>query len=115
MTPYYRRIINFLKNKGLKHFIVDTDGNVSELIPLFIEAGMTGMYPFEVQAGNDILNIRKDYPKLQIFGGINKNELANANNFVADLIRRQSQIAILVKNQQPNFLKNPNCLHRFPL
>ena len=77
MTPYYRRIVNFLKNKGLKHFIVDTDGNVSELIPLFIEAGMTGMYPFEVQAGNDILNIRKDYPKLQIFGGINKNELAN--------------------------------------
>ncbi|MCL5072863.1 MAG: hypothetical protein M1308_18500 [Actinobacteria bacterium] len=76
MTPYYKRIIDFLKNKGLKDFVVDTDGNVSELIPLFLEVGMTGMYPFEVQAGNDILEIRKKYPNLQIFGGIDKNKLA---------------------------------------
>ena len=76
MTPCYKRIINFLRNKGLKHFVVDTDGNVSELIPLFLEVGITGMYPFEVQAKNDILKIRKKYPHLQIFGGIDKNELA---------------------------------------
>jgi uroporphyrinogen-III decarboxylase len=77
MTPYYKRLIGFLKNKGIKHFIVDTDGIVSELIPLFLEVGITGMYPFEIQAGNDILEIRKKYPYLQMFGGINKNELAN--------------------------------------
>jgi hypothetical protein len=76
MTPHYKRLIGFLKSRGLKHFIVDSDGNVSELIPLFIEAGLTGMYPFEIQAGNDILKIRQKYPKLQIIGGINKNALA---------------------------------------
>jgi uroporphyrinogen decarboxylase len=76
MTPYYKRIINFLKNKGLKNFIVDTDGNVAELIPLFLEVGITGMYPFEIQAKNDILEIRKKYPRLQMFGGIDKNALA---------------------------------------
>jgi len=76
MTPCYKRIIDFLKTKGLKHFIVDTDGYVLELIPLFLEAGITGMYPFEVQANNDILKIRKKHPRLQILGGCNKNAAA---------------------------------------
>ena len=82
MTPYYKKIIDYLKIKGIKHFIVDTDGNVSELIPLFLEVGITGMYPFEIQAGNDILETRKKYPKFQIFGGINKNELAKNNSCI---------------------------------
>jgi hypothetical protein len=76
MSPYYKRMINFLKNKGFKHFVVDTDGNISELLPLFLEVGITGMYPFEIQAKNDILKIRKKYPELMMFGGIDKNELA---------------------------------------
>ena len=76
MAPYYRRMIAFLQEKGIRNFVVDTDGNVSELIPLFIETGITGMYPFEAQAGNDIIEIRKRYPKLQMFGGIDKNILS---------------------------------------
>lgn len=94
MTPYYKRIINFLKNKGLKHFIVDTDGNVAELIPLFLEVGITGMYPFEIQAKNDILTIRKTYPRLQMFGGIDKNALAKDKKAIDnELIKIDEMIA----------------------
>ena len=75
MTPYYKRIIGFLKSKGINSFIVDTDGNVSGLIPLFIEAGVNGMYPFEQQASNDIIEIRKKYPNLVMLGGFDKNTL----------------------------------------
>jgi uroporphyrinogen decarboxylase len=82
MSPYYKRMIGFLEDKGLKHFIVDTDGNVEELIPLFLETGITGMYPFEIQAQNDILKIRSKYPKLQMFGGIDKNELTKDNKAI---------------------------------
>jgi uroporphyrinogen-III decarboxylase len=82
MTPYYKRLIDFLKNKGVEHFIVDTDGNVENLIPLFMEAGITGMYPFEKQAGNDLLKIRTQYPKLQMMGGINKNVLLKNNEAI---------------------------------
>lgn len=82
LSPCYKRIIDYLKKKGLKHFIVDTDGNVSELIPLFLEVGITGMYPFEVQAGNDILDIRKKYPSFQILGGIDKKALAKSKNSI---------------------------------
>ena len=34
------------------------------------------MYPFEVQAGNDIVAIREQYPKMQILGGINKIKIS---------------------------------------
>lgn len=34
---------------------------VDELIPLFFEAGINMMYPFEQQAGNDMLKLRKSF------------------------------------------------------
>ncbi|MCL5071923.1 MAG: hypothetical protein M1308_13670 [Actinobacteria bacterium] len=86
MMPPYKKIISALKSRGMNHFMVDTDGNVAELIPLFLECGMTGMYPFEVQAGNDIFKIRKKYPKLQIMGGLDKNTLSkDRENIVREL------------------------------
>lgn len=75
MTPYYKKITEVLKGKGIDIIFVDTDGNCTELIPLFLEAGVTGMYPFEVQAGMDIVKLRKRYPRLQIIGGLNKRVL----------------------------------------
>jgi len=75
MTPNYKKIISFLRSRGFKNFIVDTDGDVNKLIPLFIEAGINGMYPFEQQAGNDIIKLRKQYPDLIMSGGFDKNTL----------------------------------------
>jgi uroporphyrinogen decarboxylase len=72
MAPCYKKIINFLKSRKIKYFSVDTDGNLKDLIPLFLEAGVNSMYPFEQQAGNDLQKIRKSYPELRIMGGINK-------------------------------------------
>jgi uroporphyrinogen decarboxylase len=72
MTPCYKKLTDFLKTRGVSVILVDTDGRVDELVPLFLEAGLTGLYPFEVQAGNDICVYRKNYPKLQILGGLDK-------------------------------------------
>lgn len=77
MTPYYKKIIDFARNRGVRHHIVDSDGFVENLIPLFIETGMTGMLPFEVRAGNDIERIRKTFPRFEILGGIDKTALQN--------------------------------------
>lgn len=74
--PYYKKFISEMKKFGVKHFIVDTDGNFEVLIPLFIEAGVTGFYPFEVAAGMDIEKMRYLYPDLIIIGGIDKRALA---------------------------------------
>ena len=75
MTPFYKKLVGFARARGIRHHIVDSDGYVEELIPLFLEAGLTGMLPFEVRAGNDIERIRRRYPRLQILGGIDKTAL----------------------------------------
>ena len=82
-TPHYRRIIDLYRSHGTRIFNVDTDGNVLGLIPLMLEAGITAMQPFEVQAGNDITQIRKQYgQKLAIIGGINKLSLLRDKNTI---------------------------------
>jgi len=76
MMPYYKKITGFLKSNGIKIILVDTDGDFSELIPLFIESGVTGFYPLEVQAGIDVVKLRKNFPELQLIGGIDKVKIA---------------------------------------
>ncbi len=82
MLPAYKRVTSFLREMGVKIILVDTDGNLEKLIPLFLESGITGIFPFEVQAGNDIVSIRKRYPHLQIIGGIDKMEVAKGKEAI---------------------------------
>jgi len=76
LSPYYKKISRFLKSKNVNVIMVDTDGDCNELIPLFMEAGITGLYPMEVSAGMDVVATRKKYPNLQIMGGIPKSDIA---------------------------------------
>ena len=46
---------------------------IDELIPLWIKAGVTGIFP--VEAVNDVTEIRQKYPKLQMMGGFDKRLL----------------------------------------
>jgi hypothetical protein len=87
MLPYYKRIIDFLKARGVKVFLLDTDGECNALIPLFMNVGVTGMYPFETHCGMDIVKVRKQYPKLQIFGGISKGELAKGKGRIDEILK----------------------------
>jgi uroporphyrinogen decarboxylase len=75
MLPYIKRIGDFLKSKGVKIILLDTDGDCNDLIPLFMEAGVTGIYPFETKCGMDIVKVRQKYPKLQMLGGIPKSDI----------------------------------------
>jgi uroporphyrinogen decarboxylase len=82
MTPCYQKVTGFLKDWGVKVILVDSDGNLDKLIPLFLEAGLTGIYPIEIQAGNDVVSIRKTYPKLHILGGIDKIKIAQGKEAI---------------------------------
>jgi hypothetical protein len=77
LLPYLKRIADFLKARGVWHIHLDTDGDCSSLIPLFLEVGVTGMWPFERTEGTDILKIRRRYPNLVMSGGIPKGRIAS--------------------------------------
>ncbi|RME42172.1 MAG: hypothetical protein D6791_18360 [Chloroflexi bacterium] len=76
MAPYYRQITDFLKGRGVDIILVDTDGNIEKLIPQFLDAGVTGMYPMETAAGMDVVKLRKQYPHFQMMGGVPKYDMA---------------------------------------
>ncbi len=71
LLPYYRRIIPEIKKYGTK-VIVDTDGDVSMMIPWLIRAGVDGVLPLERQAGVDLVKLREDYPDFLFIGGYDK-------------------------------------------
>jgi uroporphyrinogen decarboxylase len=76
MMPNYRKIKDLADAKGVPLMSVDSDGDVSELVPIMMEHGVNYFWPFEVQAGCDIEAYRRLYPKLGIMGGLDKRALA---------------------------------------
>lgn len=82
LTPVYQRINAFLRGRGIDIILLDTDGNVWGLIPLMLEAGVTGTYPFEVRAGMDVAEVRARYPRLAMLGGIDKTALAQGREAI---------------------------------
>ena len=111
MSPYYKRVIDCARSLGIEVLAVDSDGDIDPLIPLFIEAGVNLMYPFEVQAGMDIREVRKKYgKKLVIQGGLDKRKLAvdfsaireEVESKVPQLLREGGYIPSLDHNVPPD-------------
>ena len=77
MSPCYRRLTDFFRDHGSDTIVVDSDGNIEELIPLWLDAGLSGVSPLEVQSGMDAADLRRRYGRtLLLFGGIDKRPLA---------------------------------------
>jgi uroporphyrinogen decarboxylase len=77
MVPQYRRITGLLRSHGIDTILVDCDGNHDSLNDLWLEAGVNGVHPLEVAAGEDPVALRKRYGKdLLLIGGIDKRALA---------------------------------------
>jgi len=77
MSPYLSEIITKAKAEGIEGIIIDSDGDVRLMIPIYLECGANVFFPFEVQAGMDIVQFRKEYGNsFAIMGGIDKRKLA---------------------------------------
>ena len=77
MVPRYKKITDLLHSYGVDVIFLDSDGNVEQLIPLWLECGINFIWPFEAAAGNDAVAMRKKYGKELIIGGtIDKRVLA---------------------------------------
>ncbi|MFZ2657194.1 MAG: uroporphyrinogen decarboxylase family protein [Victivallales bacterium] len=71
VAPYYRRIIPRARDAGAIS-LVDTDGDMTAMIPWLQEAGIEGCSPLERMAGVDVVGIRKSFPKWKMIGGFDK-------------------------------------------
>jgi hypothetical protein len=77
-----------LKSHGIKNIILDSDGCVNSLIPIFVEGGITGILLMERAAGMDPEAVRKAYPKLQMIGGVDKLKIAKDGCCIDDELEK---------------------------
>ena len=94
MMPCYDRIVAFAKAHNIRLISVDTDGDCSQLVPIFLKHGINMIFPFEVQAGNEIREYRRQHPTLGIMFGLDKRALAGT---LADVDREIDKAATMIK------------------
>jgi uroporphyrinogen-III decarboxylase len=71
VAPYYRQVLPRLQEHNIPLFM-DTDGDVTLLVPWLEELGVKGVLPLERQAGVDGLRLRQQFPRLLMVGHFNK-------------------------------------------
>jgi hypothetical protein len=71
VAPYYRQLVPRLLERDIMPF-VDTDGDVTLLVPWLAELGVDGVLPLERQAGVDGMRLRERYPRLRMVGHFDK-------------------------------------------
>ena len=76
MWPRYRKLVRFFRDRGVSLLVMDCDGHIGELIPLWLAVGIDTVSPVEIAAHNDPVAYRRQYGgRLGMFGGIDKREL----------------------------------------
>jgi hypothetical protein len=74
IAPYYREIVPALRDRGITVF-VDTDGDVTSLVPWMLEVGVQGFLPLERMAGVDVNQLRTAHPDLRMIGAFDKTTM----------------------------------------
>ena len=97
MMPRYQKVTDMLHSAGIDVIFVDSDGNLNELIPLWLECGVNGYWPLECAAGNDAVALRKKYGKDIILGGnIDKRELLKGKDAIREEV--MSKVPFLLES-----------------
>jgi len=73
IIPHMVPVMEMLRQHGVDIIFTDCDGNIQKLIPLWVDVGLNCMFPYEVNAGNDVVQARKELGRdLLIMGGFDK-------------------------------------------
>ena len=97
MIPRYKQITDFLHSQGIDIIHLDSDGNINELIPIWLEeCGVNFPWPLEVAAGMDAVALRKKYGKdIILAGNIDKRVFAKGKDAIRDEV--MSKVPFLIE------------------
>jgi len=84
LLPYYQDVVGKARRRQQQklYLHVDTDGWAEPAIPLYLEAGMDVMSPWEVASGCDVVSVGRKWPGLVMAGGIDKRVLAQGKEAI---------------------------------
>ncbi len=103
MKPNYLKIERFAKQHGIKIILVDSDGYIEDLTELMVESGVTALYPYEVQSGNDVGRILDSFETVGVIGGLNKNVMSKGKK---EIDREMDKARELI--QKGRFIPGPD-------
>lgn len=107
-APYYQRVTDVLRSHGVTFIGIDSDGDMSELIPACLDCGIDGFLPLQqINRNMDVNVLRQKYPKAKFKGGIDKFKLAGSH---ADIEREVLRVKPAI--QSGGYI--PGCDHQVP-
>jgi len=87
LAPYYRQLVPRLLELGVIP-IVDTDGDVTRMVPWLLREGIRGVLPLERQAGVDGMAMRRQFPEVCLVGHFNKMVMAGGEKAMREEFER---------------------------
>ena len=95
MVPRYKAITDLMREHGCDRAVVDSDGNLHALAPLWYKAGVNCLLPCEA-AHTDTMRLRRENaPDVWLWGGIDKKQFARGRAAIdAELERIKPLLAL---------------------
>ncbi|MCC7261679.1 MAG: hypothetical protein IT369_04060 [Candidatus Latescibacteria bacterium] len=111
-VPHYLRLIELIRKYAPEDqtvLVLDSDGNLDELIPIWLDMGIDAILPMEVAAGMDVSRLRTRFGRsLRMFGGMDKRVLATGSK--RDIEAMVSRVGDVVR--EGGYV--PGCDHNIP-
>jgi len=109
LVPQYKRITNMLRDHGVDIVVLDCDGDITKLAPLWLKGGVNTMFPLEVGVWcADPIALRAKFGKeMRLIGGVDKRLLAGS---MEDITNEVERLAPLV--EEGGYIPTPD--HRVP-
>ncbi|NQU41802.1 hypothetical protein HQ520_00855 [bacterium] len=109
INPYYRKVWDFVRERGARIFNQDSDGDMRPILDAFLESGLNLIHPCEPAAGMDIVELREKYGTRVAFeGGIDKHVIR----------RSKDEIVAELEYKIPPMIRTGGCVlsldHRIP-
>ncbi|MDP6491236.1 MAG: uroporphyrinogen decarboxylase family protein [Kiritimatiellia bacterium] len=108
LLPVWRKWGEAIRGAGVPVYAIDSDGFIGELIPIWMEAGVNACDPIEVAAGNDIVQMRREFGRDMAFrGGVDKRAMAKGGAVIESELARLAPVVA-----DGGFI--PSCDHGVP-
>ena len=106
---YYRQIVEFYHSKGVRQVMLDSDGKIDDLLPLWLDSGIDVIFPIEVGSWQaDPVVLRKRFGRqLKMMGGVDKNLIHHGDAVLRAHLERLRSLA-----DDGGFIPMPD--HRIP-
>ena len=107
VLPCYRRIIGFFHTRGIDIVIFRSFSNVGMIIPLVVEAGVTGVWISQIGGIIDYAAIRRDHPDILLVGGIDSRVLAQDEDAIVGEVTARVPPLLTKERYFPSLDDNP--------